>query len=150
MAIMQGPNIIQRGLQSKEMCKEEGLKSRALAVAVQSLIQLFSDNSTITYTCCSWSCCNYNRTTLALASYPTTITTATTKTAAGTTATTTKALNLSSKSLNIKRKLEFNISNKKESQIEIEKEIPGSIGVNTVCNVQLINTLILSIFLFFD
>ena len=110
MAIMKGPNIIQRGLQSKEMCKEEGLKTGALAVAIQSLIQLFSDNSTITYSCCSWSCCNYNRATLALASYPTTITTATT---------TTKAMNVSSKSLNIQRQFEFNISSNKEVQIEI-------------------------------
>ena len=117
MAIMKGPNIIQRGLQSKEMCKEEGLKTGALAVAIQSLIQLFSDNSTITYSCCSWSCCNYNRATLALASYPTTITTATTTTAAATT--TSKALNVSSKSLNIQRQFEFNISSNKEVQIEI-------------------------------
>ena len=70
MAVMQGSKIITRQLQTKEICEDEEAKKTYTASVIQNVIKLFSDNS-ITYSCCSWSCCNYNSTTLAMASPPT-------------------------------------------------------------------------------
>ena len=67
--VTQGSKIIKRGLATKEGCdNDDGFLNNVLTALKQSL-----NDDTITKTCCSWSCCNYNSTTVALASAPTSI-----------------------------------------------------------------------------
>ena len=61
---------VKRGLETKEECDAQ--TSTRLSGVLTSLISSLSDDS-ITYKCCTWSCCNYNSTTLALASAPTSL-----------------------------------------------------------------------------
>ena len=70
-AITKGSKIITRGLLTKEACDEKNEANAYVANVISSLINIFKDDDSITYKCCSWSCCNYNATTLALASAPT-------------------------------------------------------------------------------
>ena len=70
-AITKGSKIITRGLLTKEACDEKNEANTYVANVISALIKIFKDDDSITYKCCSWSCCNYNATTLALASAPT-------------------------------------------------------------------------------
>ena len=68
--VTQGSKIIKRGLATKEGCDDND--GSLLKNVLTALKQSLNDDS-ITKTCCSWSCCNYNSTTVALASAPTSI-----------------------------------------------------------------------------
>ena len=70
-AITKGSKIITRGLLNKEACDEKNEANTYVANVISALLNIFKDDDSITYKCCSWSCCNYNATTLALASAPT-------------------------------------------------------------------------------
>ena len=64
--VTQGSKIIKRGLATKEGCdNDDGFLNNVLTALKQSL-----NDDSITKTCCSWSCCNYNSTTVALGSAP--------------------------------------------------------------------------------
>ena len=65
--VTQGSKIIKRGLATKEGCDDND--GSLLKNVLTALKQSLNDDS-ITKTCCSWSCCNYNSTTVALASAP--------------------------------------------------------------------------------
>ena len=67
--VTQGSKIIKRGLATKEGCdNDDGFLNNVLTALKQSL-----NDDSITKTCCSWSCCNYNSTTVALTSAPTSL-----------------------------------------------------------------------------
>ena len=68
--VTQGSKIIKRGLATKEGCDDND--GSLLKNVLTALKQSLNDDS-ITKTCCSWSCCNYNSTTVALSSAPTSL-----------------------------------------------------------------------------
>ena len=68
--LTQGSKIIKRGLATKEGCDDND--GSLLKNVLTALKQSLNDDS-ITKTCCSWSCCNYNSTTVALTSAPTSL-----------------------------------------------------------------------------
>lgn len=67
--IIQGEKIINRGLMSEADCEATATAGSAAIKLVKALKTSLGD-STITYKCCPWSCCNYNMSSIVLDSAP--------------------------------------------------------------------------------
>ena len=121
-AITKGSKIITRGLLTKEACDEKNEANTYVANVISALLKIFKDDDSITYKCCSWSCCNYNATTLALASAPTD-------------ADGKYALNITSKGFLSSGTEEQQTSTSTQTTSTTEEQ-PGSSGAHISCKVQ--------------